>query len=90
LINHKPAVHYTQAFLLGAGVLIEISIAMVLLSRILKVRGKSLGERHCRHILGCCSARIAIYQKADFGLCILLNHNDCHHGGYSMVCVEVV
>ena len=37
-INHKPAVHYTQAFLLGAGVLIEISIVMVLLSRILKVR----------------------------------------------------
>ncbi len=29
-------------------------------------------------------------QKADFGLCILLNHNDCHHGGNSMVCVEVV
>ena len=37
-INHKPAVHYTQAFLLGAGVLIEISIAMILLSRILKYR----------------------------------------------------
>jgi hypothetical protein len=37
-INHKPAVHYTQAFLLGAGVLIEISIAMILLSRILKIR----------------------------------------------------
>ena len=37
-INHKPAVHYTQVFLLGAGVLIEISIAMVLLSRILKYR----------------------------------------------------
>jgi len=37
-INHKPAVHYTQAFLLGAGVLIEISIAMIPLSRILKYR----------------------------------------------------
>jgi hypothetical protein len=37
-INHKPAVHYTQAFLLGAGVLIEISIAMILLSRVLKYR----------------------------------------------------
>lgn len=37
-INHKPAVHYTQAFLLGAGVLIEISIAMILLSRILEYR----------------------------------------------------
>ena len=37
-INHKPGVHYTQVFLLGAGVLIEISIAMVLLSRILKYR----------------------------------------------------
>jgi Family of unknown function (DUF6326) len=35
-INHKPAVHYTQVFLLGAGVLIEISIAMVLLARILR------------------------------------------------------
>ena len=37
-INHKPAVHYTQAFLLDAGVLIEISIAMILLSRVLKYR----------------------------------------------------
>jgi Na+/melibiose symporter-like transporter len=37
-INHKPAVHYTQAFLLGAGVLIEISIAMIVLSRVLKYR----------------------------------------------------
>jgi Na+/melibiose symporter-like transporter len=37
-INHKPAVHYTQAFLLGAGVLIEISIAMIPLSRVLKYR----------------------------------------------------
>ena len=37
-INHKPAVHYTQVFLLGAGVLIEISIAMIVLSRILKYR----------------------------------------------------
>jgi Na+/melibiose symporter-like transporter len=37
-INHKPAVHYTQAFLLGAGVLIEISIAMILLSRVLNYR----------------------------------------------------
>jgi hypothetical protein len=37
-INHKPAVHYTQAFLLGAGFLIEISIAMIVLSRALNYR----------------------------------------------------
>jgi len=37
-INHKPAVHYTQAFLLGAAILVEVPIAMVLLSRILKSR----------------------------------------------------
>ncbi len=37
-INHKPAVHYTQVFLLGAGVLIEVSIAMIPLSRVLKYR----------------------------------------------------
>lgn len=37
-INHKPAVHYTQAFLLAAGVLIEISIVMIPLSRVLKYR----------------------------------------------------
>ena len=36
--NHKPTVHYTQAFFLGAGVLIEISTVMILLSRILKYR----------------------------------------------------
>jgi len=37
-INHSPKVHYTQAFLLGAGVLIEISIAMVVLARLLRYR----------------------------------------------------
>jgi hypothetical protein len=37
-INQKPKVHYTQLFLLGAAVLIEISIAMIVLSRILKYR----------------------------------------------------
>jgi hypothetical protein len=37
-INHKPKVHYTQLFLLGAAVLIEISIAMIVLSRILRYR----------------------------------------------------
>jgi Na+/melibiose symporter-like transporter len=37
-VNHKPTVHYSQVFLLGAAVLIEISIAMVLLSRVLEYR----------------------------------------------------
>jgi hypothetical protein len=37
-INHHSKVHYTQAFLLGAGVLIEISILMVVLSRFLRYR----------------------------------------------------
>lgn len=37
-INHKPEVHYTQVFLLGAAILIEISIAMIVLSRILRFR----------------------------------------------------
>ena len=37
-INHHAKVHYTQAFLLGAGVLIEISISMVVLSRLLRYR----------------------------------------------------
>lgn len=37
-INHTPVVHYTQVFLLGGAVLVEIPIAMVLLSRILKSR----------------------------------------------------
>lgn len=37
-INQKPKVHYTQLFLLGAAVLIEISIAMIVLSRILNYR----------------------------------------------------
>jgi Na+/melibiose symporter-like transporter len=37
-INHKPMVHYTQVFLLGAAVLVEISIVMIVLSRLLKYR----------------------------------------------------
>jgi hypothetical protein len=35
-INHTPVVHYTQLFLLGAAVLVEIAMAMILLSRVLK------------------------------------------------------
>jgi Family of unknown function (DUF6326) len=37
-IDHKPTVHYTQLFLLGAAVLIEISIVMIVLSRLLTYR----------------------------------------------------
>jgi hypothetical protein len=37
-INHTPTVHYTQVFLLGAAGLVEISMVMILLSRILKYR----------------------------------------------------
>jgi len=37
-INHTPKVHHTQIFLLGGGILVEISIAMILLSRTLKYR----------------------------------------------------
>jgi hypothetical protein len=37
-INHKAEVHYTQLFLLGAAVLIEISIVMIVLSRLLTYR----------------------------------------------------
>jgi hypothetical protein len=37
-INHKPAVHYTQEFLLGGDVLVEISMVMILLFRMLKNR----------------------------------------------------
>lgn len=37
-INHESKVHYTQVFLLGAAVLIEISIVMIVLSRLLNYR----------------------------------------------------
>jgi hypothetical protein len=37
-INHKPKVHYTQLFLLGAAILVEISIVMIVLSRLLNYR----------------------------------------------------
>src|SRR5690242_19051646 len=37
-INHKPMVHYTQLFLLAAAVLVEISIVMIVLSRLLEHR----------------------------------------------------
>jgi Family of unknown function (DUF6326) len=37
-INHTPTVPYTQVFLLGGGILVEIPMVMVLLSRILKYR----------------------------------------------------
>jgi Na+/melibiose symporter-like transporter len=37
-INHHPKVHYTQTFLLGGAVLVEIPTAMVILSRVLGYR----------------------------------------------------
>ncbi len=37
-INHHANVHYTQTFLLGAAVLVEIPTAMIILSRILRYR----------------------------------------------------
>jgi hypothetical protein len=37
-VNHAPTVHYTQAFLLGAAVLVEIPMLMVVLSRVLRNR----------------------------------------------------
>lgn len=38
VIDKSGTFHYTQIFLLGAAILVEIPIAMVLLSRILKYR----------------------------------------------------
>jgi hypothetical protein len=37
-INPTPLVHYTQVFLLGAAVLVEIPMVMILLSRMLNYR----------------------------------------------------
>ena len=41
-INHHAEVHYTQTFLLGAAVLVEIPTAMVILSRMLRYRWNRL------------------------------------------------
>jgi hypothetical protein len=43
-INHHPEVHYTQAFLLGGAVLVEIPTAMILLSRTLEYRWNRLAN----------------------------------------------
>jgi len=37
-VTTKPTIQYTQPFLLGAAILVEIPIGMVLLSRVLKYR----------------------------------------------------
>jgi hypothetical protein len=37
-VTIKPTIQYTQGFLLGAAILVEIPIGMVLLSRVLKYR----------------------------------------------------
>ena len=58
-INHKPAVHYTQAFLLAAGVLIEISIVIIPLFRVLKYRANRWANIIAANF-DCCSARYAI------------------------------
>ena len=82
-INHAPTVHYTQVFLLGGGILVEIPVSAI------EVPGKSLGEHHRRHSIDCCSDRDAVCWKADFGLPLLLNHIDCHLGVYCLVCMEM-
>ncbi len=41
-INHHPKVHYTQAFLLGGAVLVQIPTVMILLSRMLGYRWNRL------------------------------------------------
>ena len=41
-INHHANVHYTQTFLLGAAVLVEIPTAMVILSRMFRYRWNRL------------------------------------------------
>ena len=43
-INPTPLVHYTQAFLLGGAALVEISMVMVVLSRVLKPRVNRLAN----------------------------------------------
>lgn len=43
-INPTPLVHYTQVFLLGAAVLVEIPMVMILLSRMLKYRPNRLAN----------------------------------------------
>ena len=43
-INHHSKVHYTQTFLLGAAVLVEIPTAMVILSRMLGYRWNRLAN----------------------------------------------
>ena len=89
-INHHAKVHYTQAFLNGAGVLIEISISMVVLSRFTAVPGKSPGQHRSRRVLDSCSDRDAIRRNADFGLSVLLTDIDRHIGGCRLVRIEVV
>ena len=41
-VNHHTDVHFTQTFLLGAAVLVEIPTAMVILSRMLRYRWNRL------------------------------------------------
>ena len=43
-INPTPLVHYTQAFLLGGAALVEVSMVMIVLSRILKQRVNRLAN----------------------------------------------
>ena len=43
-INHHPNVHYTQVFLLGGAVLVEIPTVMILLSRMLAYRWNRLAN----------------------------------------------
>lgn len=43
-INPTPLVHYTQAFLLGGAALVEVSMVMIVLSRVLKQRVNRLAN----------------------------------------------
>ena len=43
-INPTPLVHYTQLFLLGGAALVEVSMVMIVMSRILKQRANRLAN----------------------------------------------
>ena len=89
LTGNVGGIQFTQGFLLGAGMLMEISMAMVLLSRVLGYRA----NRWANIVAGVITTAVQIGEP-DCGpsndlLLVLQHHRDHGDGPDRVVCLDV-
>ena len=89
-INHHSKVHYTQTFLLGAAVLVEIPTAMVILSRMLGYRWNRLTNVMVLPVAPLTIVSHPVRWHTDSGVRVHLCHIDRHVRRDCVVRLELV